>query len=71
MDDDVRDDLVRRLFAQMTCRLEDAAELAVKGQGPFAENLIELADQITRLAESTATIAQTTAELLRLGLVQR
>lgn len=67
MDDNARDDLVRRLFAQMTCTLEDAAGLAAKGQDPAAENLIELADQIVGLAETTVTIAQVTAELLRLS----
>lgn len=70
MDNASRDDLVRGLFAQMTCKLEDAAELAAQGQDPAAENRIELADQIVRLAEATVIIAQATAELLRLSREQ-
>ena len=67
MDDEARVELVRQLFAQMTCKLEDAAALAVQGQNPTAENGIQLAEEISALARDASTIAEAAAELLRLN----
>lgn len=67
MDDDARAELVRQLFAEITCKLEDAAGWAVEGQNPSSGNVIQLAEEISTLARSASTIAEAAAELLRLS----
>ena len=60
MDEDERRDLISRLFALMTSKLEDAAALAAEGQGTSgsAERLNPLADQIRAGAEEAALLAE-------------
>jgi hypothetical protein len=66
MDDDERCDLVSRLFAVMTADLEDAAALAVDGQGTDVEqdHRLKLAASVHDVAQRTAVIADAAAAIL-------
>ena len=60
-----RSEQISRAFALLTAKLEDAAALAVEGQGPRAdEALVVLAAQIADFAGESATIAGALAGLL-------
>lgn len=65
MTDDDRDDLIPRLFALLTARLEDGCTLAVEGQrvGLDQERVRELANQIYASGGETRTIADAIAAL--------
>ncbi|WP_339706479.1 hypothetical protein [uncultured Sphingosinicella sp.] len=55
-----RRDCIRRLFAVLTARLEDAAMLAAEGQGRdvSVEASVELAAQIQEVTVQSMTIAE-------------
>lgn len=57
--------LVRRLFAMLTARLEDAAETAVRGQSPgvTAEQAAFLVDRLLSLAEDVLTLSAAVGRL--------
>jgi hypothetical protein len=59
MDEDDRQELVRRLFALITARLEDGAALAADGQGRDvpSDAQADLANQLHGLGEEIATLA--------------
>lgn len=65
MDEDERRDLISRLFALLTAKLEDAAALAAEGQGTSAsaERLISLANQVRAGAEEAALLAEVSGML--------
>lgn len=64
-DNEHRSEQIARTFALLTAKLEDAAALAVDGQGPQTdERLRDLALQIAELAGEAATIAGALAALL-------
>ena len=68
MDEGERHDLTRRLFALMTAMLEDAATLAVEGQGAvpadklasLAAGIAEAAGQVAVLADAVIAISEPT-----------
>jgi len=68
MDKDERHALTRRLFALMTAMLEDAATLAVEGQGAvraekfalLAAGIAEAAGQVSVLADAVIAISEPT-----------
>ena len=61
-----RSEQISRAFALMTAKLEDAATLAVEGQGPLGdEALLSLAQQIADLAGEVSVIAGLIAALNR------
>lgn len=66
MDDDERAELISRLFALLTSRFEDSAQLAIDGQcrGREASELQSAANSIWSLSEESLTIAMATAALL-------
>lgn len=66
MDDTTREDLVSRLFALITARLENGAAEAVHGQGRNRESQShrDLASQIQTLAEEIAAIAEAAGVLV-------
>lgn len=60
-----RSDQIARTFALLTAKLEDAAALAVEGQGRHSEEEIEkLAQQLAELAGEVATVAGALGALL-------
>lgn len=60
-----RSERISRMFALLTAKLEDAATLAVDGQGLQSDGaLAVLAEQIADLASESATIAGALAALL-------
>lgn len=60
-----RSDRIARTFAVLTAKLEDAAALAVEGQGRHSEEeLKKLAEQIAELAGEVATVAEALGALL-------
>jgi hypothetical protein len=65
MDQDERLDLVRRIFALLTGRLEDAATLAADGQGASisSSQAVELAERIRDECAGAAVIAEAAAAL--------
>ena len=67
MDPDERAELVSRLFALMTSKLEDAAGEAVDGQGKGKDDReqISRAEQIETAAKDVGLLAEATAALLR------
>lgn len=63
MDDahhDERRDCIRRLFAVLTARLEDATTLAAKGQAKAipGDTVVDLAAQVHEITTQAATIAE-------------
>lgn len=63
MDDtrhDERRDCIRRLFAMLTARLEDAATLAAEGQAQMVPDntTVNLAAQVHQIATQAAAIAE-------------
>lgn len=53
-----RADLISRMFAMLTARLEDAAALAADGQGRHDNaELIDAARRLISLAEDAGTVA--------------
>jgi hypothetical protein len=69
MDDDHRE-LVNRLFAMATARLEDASEIAVAGQSPGLSRT-QLADRARRLqaaARDVAALAEAATVVANLGV---
>lgn len=64
-DSEHRSEQISRTFALLTGKLEDAAALAVEGQGRGPEEkLMALSAQIAQLSGEAATIAETLAVLL-------
>ncbi|MEO6388900.1 MAG: hypothetical protein ABIT16_01140 [Croceibacterium sp.] len=60
-----RREQISRPFALLTGKLEDAATLAVEGQGPQSDQaLVALAEQIAGLAGKSAIISGALAVLL-------
>lgn len=60
-----RREQISRTFALLTAKLEDAATLAVEGQGPQPDDALHvLARQVADLAGESATIAVALAALL-------
>lgn len=67
MDRDERAELVTRLFALMTSKLEDAAADAMQGQSGIAveRDQIKRAERIELLARDVGLIAESTAAIIR------
>lgn len=65
MDDEARRDLLRRLFAAMTAKLEDAAGDAAEGQGHSLAMIafVALAHKIRAAAEEAALLAEAAAAI--------
>ena len=62
---DERANLISRLFALLTARLEDAAAMAAESQGPGTrEDHEHRALQLAGLIDETATVNQATLALL-------
>jgi hypothetical protein len=59
MDEEDRQELIRRLFALVTTKLEDGAGLATDGQGRSvaSETQIALANRLHALGEEISTLA--------------
>jgi len=72
IDQDERDEIIRRLLAVMTGRLEDVPALAVEGRPPTvsAETSIELAkrisERVTEVAAMSDAVVTICAQLLDL-----
>lgn len=67
MDEEQRRDLVSRLFALLTAKLEDAAGLAAEAQGARSEVavLIDHAEHIASLAQEAEVLADAAGGLLK------
>ncbi len=67
MDNQERDELVRRLFSLMTAKLEDAAGEAAEGQGPEQDDMLQVAraDRIEILARDVGVLAESVAAIVR------
>ena len=67
MDRDERAELVSRLFALMTSKLEDAVGEAVDGQGKGKEDReqISRAERIEMVSRDVSLLAEATAAVLR------
>lgn len=67
MDEEERRELVSRLFALMTGKLEDAAGLAAEGQGTRAEtrDLISRAERIESIAQEAAVLAEAVGAIVK------
>lgn len=64
---DERAGLVSRLFAQLTSRFEDAAELAADCQGArTAQELKKGAERLREIGQDAATVAEAIDELIEL-----
>lgn len=75
MSDEVQDqdhaERISAVFALLTAKLEDAATLAVDGQGRRPDELLlSCADQIATLTSEACTIAGALAALLARGAAQ-
>ena len=72
MDRDERAELVSRLFALMTSKLEDAAGEALDGQGKGKDDReqISRAERIEMAARDVSLLAEATAALLRAATVE-
>lgn len=66
MDDTGHEELVSRLFALITAKLEEGAAMAMKGQGRDKDPqvLACLADQLQSLGEETALVAEAARALV-------
>ena len=61
---DHRQEIIGRMFAVLTARLETAAMLAIEGQGADCEKRAEAANELIDIAEETAAIAAAVRFLL-------
>lgn len=64
---DERHDCIRRLFAVLTARLEDAATLATKGQARIVtrEAAAELAAKVQEISTEVTAIAEAVEQLCK------
>ena len=63
MDDKERRELIRKLFAIITGKLEDAAGAAAEGQGANLDHqqILQLSSQICSASEEVAILAEVTS----------
>ena len=66
MDDDDRQELVRRLFALLTMKFEDAAATAADGQGPRQDQSVQrdLASRLIGIGSEVAVLAEAIIAIL-------
>lgn len=61
----LRADLISRLFAQLTSRLEDGATIAAECQGARpAGELVKGAERLREIGQDTSTVAEAIVELV-------
>jgi hypothetical protein len=64
-DEQHRREVIGRLFALLTAKLEDGAEIAMRGQDPALPNRAELASNVLEAAQEMVTIADGLVLLLQ------
>jgi hypothetical protein len=64
-DEQHRREVIGRLFALLTAKLEDGAEIAMCAQGPASTDRAELASSILEAGQEIVTIADGLALLLQ------
>ena len=66
MDNDDRQDLVRKLFALLTMKFEDDAAMAADGQGPRQDQSVQrdLASRLIGIASEVAVLAEAITAIL-------
>lgn len=57
-DEQHRRDVIGLLFALLTAKFEDGAELAVRGQDPTSFERVRLASEIVDLGQQIVTVAE-------------